>query len=123
MIVLTGGKFNRVHPGHKWLLRKAKKLGYLIVVVAHDNHNKKNYALPAKVRARKLRSLRIADKVVIGSPTSFVATVKKFKPEVIVLGYDQRLPQGVSDYVKKKKIAIAKFNCHRDFKTRKICCK
>ncbi len=118
MRILTGGKFNKIHPGHKWLLRKSKKLGNLTVVVAHDKHNKKSYALPAKERARKLRSLHIADKVVIGSPISFVATVKKHKPEVIVLGYDQRLPKGVADYVKKKKIAIAKFNCHKDYKTR-----
>ena len=36
-VVLTGGKFNRIHPGHVWLLKKAKKLGYLVVVLAHES--------------------------------------------------------------------------------------
>ncbi len=120
MRILTGGKFNKIHPGHKWLLRKSKKLGNLTVVVAHDKNNKRAYALPAEQRANNVRALKIANKVVIGSPTSFVATVKKFKPDVIVLGYDQRMPKGVSEYVKKKKLAVVKFNCHKDYKTRRL---
>lgn len=120
MIVLTGGKFNKIHPGHKWLLKKAKKLGYLVVVLAHDKHNKKPYALPAKQRKKNLEKLKIANKVIVGSPVSFVSTVKKVKPDVIVLGYDQSLPKGVEQYVRKHKIAILKFRKHGMHSTRKL---
>ena len=73
--VLIGGKFNHIHPGHIWLLKKAKKLGKLVVVIAHDSHNKREYALSAKQRKKNLEALKIADKVVIGSPTSFFGVV------------------------------------------------
>ena len=120
MIVLTGGKFNCIHPGHVWLLKKAKKLGKLIVVLAHDMHNKREYAASAKQRKKQLELLGIADKIVVGSPTSFVAVVKKYKPNVIVLGYDQKLPPGTEEYIKKNKIAIVKFRKHGSYATRKL---
>ena len=119
-IVLTGGKFNHIHPGHVWLLKKAKKLGTLVVVIAHDRHNKREYAVPAKTRKKQIENLNIADKVVIGSPTSFVAVVKKYKPQVIVLGYDQKLPPGTEDHIKKHKISIIKFKKYGSHSTRKL---
>ena len=118
--VLIGGKFNHIHPGHIWLLKKAKKLGKLVVVIAHDSHNKREYALSAKQRKKNLEALKIADKVVIGSPTSFFGVVKRYKPYVIVLGYDQKMPPGVEPYVKKLRIAIMKFRKHGSHSTRKL---
>lgn len=38
-IVLTFGTFDYLHPGHKFYLRQAKKLGdYLITVIARDTN-------------------------------------------------------------------------------------
>lgn len=111
--VLTGGAFNSIHAGHRYLLKKCRALGdYLVVVVAHDKHNKKPYAVPAKQRKRALERLRIADKVVIGSPKSFVNIVHRFKPRVIVLGYDQELPDEETKAVVKK-IRIKVVRCRR----------
>ena len=112
-IILTGGKFNKIHPGHIWLLKKAKKLGYLVVVLANDKHNHRSYAMPARKRKTIVEKLKIADKVVIGSPTSFVRIVKKYKPNIIVLGYDQRMPdRETEEYVKKNKMKITRFKKH-----------
>lgn len=119
--VLTGGKFNRIHPGHIWLLCRAKKLGYLVVVLANDKHNKKPYAVNAGKRKATLEKLGIADKIVIGSPKSFVLVLKKYKPNVIVLGYDQKLPDKTTEeYVKKRKIKIMKFMKHGTHSTGKM---
>lgn len=118
-VVLTGGKFNRIHPGHVWLLKKAKRLGYLIVVLAHDSHNRRAYVLPSKARKRNLEKLGIADKVVVGSPKSFVAVVKKFRPGIIILGYDQKMPDmETSEYAKNRRIKIIRFRKHKDYSTR-----
>ncbi|MFH0948925.1 MAG: adenylyltransferase/cytidyltransferase family protein [Candidatus Aenigmatarchaeota archaeon] len=91
-IVLTGGTFNRLHPGHTYLLKKAKALGYLVVVLAHDRHNKKSNAIPAIQRKKNLEKLGIADKIVIGNNEDYSKVVKRFKPDIIILGYDQSLP-------------------------------
>src|SRR3989344_3786815 len=101
-VVLTGGTFNSLHLGHEYLLKKSKTLGdYLVVVLANDKHDKKPNAVPAK--------LRIADKVVVGSPNSFVGVVHRFKPKIIVLGYDQKLPDGeTKKAAKKMKIKVVR---------------
>ncbi len=120
-IVLTGGKFNKIHSGHVWLLKEAKKLGYLIVVIAHDVHNKRPYAVPAKIRKRNLEMLQIADKVVVGHREKFSNVLKKYKPNVVVLGYDQRLPdEDTKKIAKYMKIKVIKFNKHGTYSTRKM---
>lgn len=120
-IILTGGKFNKIHPGHVWLLKKAKRLGRLVVVLAHDKHNIRHYAVSAKIRKKNLEKLKIADKVVVGSPSGFVGVVKKYKPDIVVLGYDQKIPDiETSDYIKKKKIKIVKMGKHGSHSTRKL---
>ncbi len=90
--VLAGGCFNRLHPGHIYFLRQAKKYGKLTVVVAHDAHNRKLHCIPAAKRKKALEALGIADKVVIGSDKNFSRVVEKEKPDIIVLGYDQKNP-------------------------------
>lgn len=120
-IILTGGKFNKIHPGHIWLLKKAKELGYLIVVLANDKHNNRSYAVSAKKRKKIVEELDIADKVVIGSPSSFVGVVKKYKPHLIVLGYDQRLPDvETGDYIQEHKITVIKLKKYGTHSTRKL---
>ncbi len=120
-IILTGGKFNKIHPGHVWLLKRAEKMGRLIVVLAHDKHNKRTYAVSSRTRKKNLEKLGIADKVVVGSSSGFVDVVKKYKPNIIVLGYDQRLPDKITqEYVKTKKIKIAKLKKHGNHSTRKL---
>jgi len=120
-VILTGGKFNRIHPGHLWLLKRAKKLGYLVVVIANDSHNKKPYAVPANKRKKMIEALDIADKVVIGAPKKFVRVVHRFRPSVIVLGYDQKLPdKETKEAVKKMKIRVVRFKKYGRYRTRKL---
>ncbi len=114
--VLTGGTFNRIHPGHVQLLKKCKKLGYLIVVLANDAHNKKPYAVPEKIRKSNLEKLGIADKIIIGHPDSFARTVTDEKPDIIALGYDQNLPEDVTEeLLKKMKIKVIRMERIGDY--------
>jgi FAD synthetase len=86
--VLAGGVFNVIHPGHIYFLKEAKKHGdYLVVVVANDKTGKA--ALPAKLRKKMVESLGFVDKVVIGGSGDRMAVVRKEKPDIVVLGYDQ----------------------------------
>ena len=94
--VLCGGCFNKVHEGHIFFLKEAKKLGdFLVVVIASDILNKKKYgkdAMPAKERKNNIEKLGIADKVVIGHEKHFGKALEDYKPDVIALGYDQKMP-------------------------------
>ena len=95
--VLVGGVFNIVHPGHVFFLRKAKEFGdYLIVVVANNRTaslTKRYPIIDQKIRKENIEKLGIADKVVIGDETDFMKVVRREKPDVIVLGYDQKMSE------------------------------
>lgn len=64
----------------------------LVVVLSNDAHNRKPTAVPAIERKKWIEALGIADKVVIGDAEGFADTVRRENPDVLVLGYDQRLP-------------------------------
>ena len=61
-------------------------------MLSNDAHNKKPNAVPAAARKKTLEDLRVADKVVVGDPDGFAATLRREDPDILVLGYDQRLP-------------------------------
>lgn len=100
--VLTGGRFNRFHSGHEYLLKECKKLGYLVVVIANDEHNNKPNPVRAEIRKKNLEKSGIADKIIIGHADSFVQTVYEEKPNIIALGYDQKMPEDVTEEVLEK---------------------
>ncbi len=106
--VLVGGCFNSIHLGHIYFLKESKKLGdELFVVLAHDKNNKKLYSVLAEKRKKLLEALNIADKVFIGNPNNKTSVIEKIKPDIIALGYDQELPEGLNKlkYVRIKKLA------------------
>ncbi|MFH1056653.1 MAG: adenylyltransferase/cytidyltransferase family protein [Candidatus Micrarchaeota archaeon] len=92
--VLVCGVFDLLHLGHLWFFRQAKKFGnHLTVLVARDSTVKKvKHRKPffrEKERMELLSSLKIVDEVVLGSRKNLFEGVKKAKPGVLVLGYDQ----------------------------------
>lgn len=91
--VFAAGCFNRVHPAHLRLLRSAKVLGdRLVVVLSNDAHNHKPNAVPAARRKALLESFGVADEVMVGDAGSFAASLRRVSPDILVLGYDQKLP-------------------------------
>ncbi len=109
--VLVGGAFNIIHPGHIFFLKKAKSLGdFLIVVVANDKNvlKSKGYLLfSAEERKMILENLKIVDKVVIGDKSDFLKVVKKEKPDIIALGYDQK----INEKDLREKLKTMKISC------------
>jgi FAD synthetase len=95
--VLVGGVFNIVHLGHVFFLKKAKDMGdYLIVVIANDKtaRRTKRYAVHSQnERKKNIEKLGIADKVLIGDESDFMKVVRKEKPDIIVLGHDQKMSE------------------------------
>ena len=64
----------------------------LVLVISHDSHNRKPHSVPASLRKKRLEALGVADRVVVGDPHGFAAILRREKPDLLVLGYDQRLP-------------------------------
>ncbi|MBM3895632.1 MAG: FAD synthase [Thaumarchaeota archaeon] len=93
-VVLAGGVFDIIHPGHIHTLNSAKALGdILIVVVATDKTAQKmKKRIPLhnqKLRRELVDSLLMVDLCVIGNEEDIFKTVDLVRPEIIALGYDQ----------------------------------
>ena len=93
-VVLAGGVFDIIHPGHIHTLNAAKELGdVLVVVVATDNtavKMKKRRPLHMQEQRQELvNSLSMVDISLIGQENDIFKTVNHIKPQIIVLGYDQ----------------------------------
>lgn len=92
--VLLFGTFDLLHAGHIAFFKQGRKLGdKLIVVVARDVNVKKTKGqLPLhteKERVELLKHLDLIDQAVLGDPHDVYRIIKKIKPDVIGLGYDQ----------------------------------
>lgn len=95
--VIVFGTFDYLHPGHRFFLKQAKKLGdNLTVVVACDctvicvkkiipHHNERQ-------RVKMVKALKIADQVTLGQHDfrKKYDIILKLKPDIIALGYDQK---------------------------------
>ena len=93
-VVLAGGVFDIIHPGHISTLNAAKTLGdVLVVVVATDNtavKMKKRRPIHSQEQRQELvNSLSVVDLCLIGQENDIFKTVNLVKPQIIALGYDQ----------------------------------
>ena len=95
VVVLTGGVFDIIHPGHLFTLSSAKNLGDVLVVsIARDKTVKRlkgRYPLNGEeTRVNLVGSVRSVDLALLGSETDMFEMVERVKPDVIALGYDQK---------------------------------
>jgi cytidyltransferase-like protein len=93
-VVLAGGVFDIIHPGHIHTLNAAKALGdVLVVVVATDNTSekmKKRKPLHTQEQRQELvNSLSMVDLCLVGQEDDIFKTVNRVRPQIIALGYDQ----------------------------------
>jgi len=108
--VMCAGTFDIIHPGHLYYLSEAKKYGdKLIVVVARDETSSsfkgKNPLHNEKERLEAVRMLKIVEQAVLGNKGNIFKIIEEIKPDVICLGYDQKVQkQELEDELKKKGI-------------------
>ncbi len=93
-IVLAGGVFDIIHPGHIHTLTAAKALGdVLVVAIATDKTAQKMKKMSPlhdqELRCELVRSLSMVDEAIVGHEEDIFETVKEIKPDIIALGYDQ----------------------------------
>ncbi len=99
MRVLVFGTFDRLHPGHEFVLNEGLKRGELYVVVARDatvEHIKGSKPeQPEEERLWVIQKEFPEAHVVLGDGENYLKPVLMVGPNLILLGYDQQLPPGV----------------------------
>jgi len=117
-IVFTNGCFDILHYGHIFYLKKAKKLGDVLVVAVNSDSSirkikgKSRPIIPLKDRIRIIAALDCVDFVTSFNQKTPLSLIKTLKPDILVKGADWRIKDIVgSDLVKSYngKIARIKF--------------
>jgi cytidyltransferase-like protein len=98
-VVMIGGAFEIIHPGHIHTIKEAKKLGdVLVVVVARDKTVTKNKGrspvTEENLRVELVSSIKNVDAAVLGGEGSIYDTLERVRPDIVALGYDQRHNEG-----------------------------
>lgn len=94
-VVLVGGVFDLIHPGHIHTLKAAKEVGDVLVVVIARTATALKIKKDRKIyhdeslRKELVESLNFVDLALIGREGTLYDTVEFVKPDVIALGYDQ----------------------------------
>jgi cytidyltransferase-like protein len=112
-VVLVGGVFDLIHPGHIHTLKAAKAEGdVLVVVVARQSTAQKIKKYRKIYHDEKLRkdlvtSLNFVDLALIGREGTLYDTVEYVKPNVIALGYDQaHSEKDIAENCKKRNLNV-----------------
>jgi FAD synthetase len=128
--LMVFGTFDIFHPGHRSFLRQAKKHGdFLIVVVARDktvtNVKKQKPVNNEQQRLENIKKSKLADEVILGNVGNKYTVIKKYKPNIICLGYDQKffvrgLKQKIRDFGLKTKTIKLKPHKTEIYKSSKL---
>ena len=94
-VVLAGGVFDVIHPGHIYTLMSSKALGdVLIVSVARDKTvlaNKGHMPINSESeRVELVSSIKYVDLALLGSESNIYEVVEAVRPDIIAIGYDQK---------------------------------
>lgn len=94
--VMVFGTFDYLHFGHVRFLEYAKSLGDTLIVVigrdttVHSVKGKKSHVTEQE-RVRAIKNLGIARTVVLGDKTNRMARIQQYMPDIVCLGYDQKV--------------------------------
>ncbi len=112
-VVLVGGVFDLIHPGHIHTLKAAKAEGDVLVVVVARQSTAQKIKKDRKIyhdenlRKELVSSLNFVDLVLIGREGTLYDTVEYVKPNVIALGYDQaHSEKEVAENCKKRNLNV-----------------
>ena len=92
--VMVFGTFDHLHAGHQNLIEQAREHGdQVIALVSRDKTTEiiKSKAPDSneKKRVKNLEKTGWADNIILGDPNDKYKAIKKIRPDVIALGYDQ----------------------------------
>ncbi|MCX6003460.1 MAG: adenylyltransferase/cytidyltransferase family protein [Chloroflexi bacterium] len=97
VVVATGGGFDPLHEGHIRLLKEAKKLGDVLVIMLNSDEQliqkKGKTFYPSQVERKEIvESIKYVDKVIIdpGKDVTCEEALKLVKPDILAKGGDRK---------------------------------
>ncbi len=93
--ILIAGTFDIIHAGHIFFINEAAKLGDVYVIVSTDKNAERfkgqKPIVPENQRLEVVQGLKNVKVAKLGRPDNdTLRTVEEFKPDIILLGPDQK---------------------------------
>src|SRR6266481_3703813 len=123
--VFVAGTFDGLHIGHLFLFRFARQQGarlarrlgrrgsYLSVTIARDESVRRIKGRPPlqtqEERRQLVAAVRDVDHAFVGHPEDFVRSVRRARPDLIVLGHDQSLAW--EEILRRSGVTVAVVRC------------
>lgn len=112
-VVLVGGVFDVIHPGHIHTLKSAKNAGDVLVVIVATTSTAQRIKQGRKIfhdenmRKELVSSLNFVDLVLVGREGTLYDSVEYVRPDLIALGYDQaHSEKDVAENCKKRNLDV-----------------
>lgn len=102
--VWVNGAFDLLHEGHIAFLKQAKEQGDFLVVGLNSDSSIKKYKSKDRpienqeIRKGKLLATGIVDEVVIFDEPSPEEAIRKYRPDLIVRGHDQKIEPELAEF-------------------------
>lgn len=107
--ILIFGVFDGIHKGHEDFLKQTRTYGdYIIAAVAQDENVEilkgKKPKKDLETRKRELRTTGLIDEAISGDiDLSSWNVIEKYKPDIVVLGYDQKvMGNALQEFLKER---------------------
>ena len=107
---MCAGTFDILHKGHLFYLKESKKQGdNLVVIIARDlNVEKIKDKKPInneQDRLETIKALEFIDKAILGNKGNIFNIIEEIKPDIICLGYDQKIDEkDLKEELKNRKL-------------------
>lgn len=101
--VIAFGTFDHFHKGHQFFLIKARKLGESFVITIARDINVLHIKKKLPYFSEKERKQQVEDffkndpktQVILGDKKDYTVPLTTTQPNIIALGYDQRIPKSL----------------------------
>ena len=112
MIVFTNGCFDLLHEGHLHLLKKAKKLGDILIVAVNDDASAKQLKGETRpienieTRLKNISVLKEVDYIISFSAETPIHLIEKIKPTILVKGSDYKKEDIVGNDIAEQVVIV-----------------
>ena len=102
--VWVNGAFDLLHEGHLAFLREAKEQGEFLIAGLNSDISIKKYKSKDRpienqeIRKKKLLATGLVDEAVIFDEPSPVEAIRRYKPDIIARGHDQKIEPELAEF-------------------------